>query len=616
MCGICGILHTSAGAAPDGAALRAMNAALVHRGPDGEGYHLEEGQPVALAMRRLSIIDVEGSRQPLYNEDGTIVVVFNGEIFNFRALRAALAARGHQYRTAGDGEVIAHLYEEYGDDAPRHLRGQFAFALWDSQRQRLLLARDILGEKPLYYAHQGGIFAWASEIKALRQHPGLRISSALHRPERLAEYLTFGCIAAPHTAFEEVLQVPPAHRLTVQDGAISVERYWHAPASAPPDPRARAEDYLPALRAALETAVELTMIADVPLGAFLSGGLDSSLIVAMMQRRASQPVRTFSIGFEGDESFDETPYARQVALLLGTQHTEFRVQPALMALLPDLVRHHDQPFGDSSALPTLLVSRLTRQHVTVALTGDGGDELFAGYERFYAATLIDRLRVVPPVGWKALAWALEQLPEGTGYRDRIKRAGRFARAASLSRGEAYLDMVRIFTPQQIAALVGDGAPLPAAQIASPQALLSYNLETYLPDDLLVKTDRMTMMASLEARAPFLMQEVVELAFSIPFNLKLRGSATKHILKMLALDYLPQAIVHRPKHGFGVPLGAWLRRDSGILREMLLAPGARIGALVNVGEVAAMIAAHERGQRDHSRRLWALLTLETWLGQTG
>jgi asparagine synthase (glutamine-hydrolysing) len=612
MCGICGILYTSATAAPTEAALRAMNGALIHRGPDGDGFYL--GEAVALAMRRLSIIDVAGSRQPLYNEDRTIVVVFNGEIFNFRALRAHLAARGHHYHTAGDGEVIAHLYEEYGDDAPRHLRGQFAFALWDSRQRRLLLARDIMGEKPLYYTRQGDVFAWASEIKALRQHPGLRVGSALHKPERLAEYLTFGCIAAPHTACDEVLQVPPAHRLTVQDGQVRVERYWQLPASAPPDPRARAEDYLPVLRSALETAVELTMIADVPLGAFLSGGLDSSLIVALMQRRASQPVRTFSIGFEGDDSFDETPYARRVARLLGTQHIEFRVQPSLMALLPDMVRQHDQPFGDSSALPTLLVSRLTREHVTVALTGDGGDELFAGYERFYAATLIDRLRVVPPLGWKALAWALEKLPEGTGYHDRIKRAGRFARAASLSRGAAYLDMVRIFTPQQIAALLGHSVPLPTADIASPQALLRYNLETYLPDDLLVKTDRMTMMASLEARAPFLLQEVVELAFRIPFNLKLRGSVTKYILKQLALEYLPEAIVHRPKHGFGVPLGAWLRRDSRILRDLLLAPGGRIAALLNTATVAEMIAAHERGQRDHSRRLWALLTLETWLSQ--
>jgi asparagine synthase (glutamine-hydrolysing) len=607
MCGICGIFERR-GAALDVDALHQMNSTLIHRGPDGEGVYLNER--IGLAMRRLSIIDITGSAQPLYNEDCQIALVFNGEIYNYRALRAKLSQRGHEFRTEGDGETIIHLYEEYGEDAPRHLRGQFAFALWDARVEQLMLARDIAGEKPLYYALTDERLLWGSEIKALLAHPLMPRRHRLHDPQALAYYLTHGCFPAHMTAYEGVLSVPPAHTLIVTAQAAKLQHYWQLPPNAPAERHARAADYLPKVKAALEHAVEQTMIADVPLGAFLSGGVDSSLIVAMMQRHSRQPVYTFSIGFEGDDSFDETPYARRVAALLGTHHTEFIVKPDMLEVLPTLVKHHDQPFADASALPMYFLSKLTRSHVTVALTGDGGDELFAGYERFYALALLKRLQSVAK-GIEQLAGLLNRLPEGTSYRDPIKRAKRFANSANQPLHDAYLDYVRIFTATQVEAITGI-AYQEAQTIHQPADALIYNFHTYLPDDLLVKADRMSMAASLEARSPFLYQDVIEAALAVPFNLRLRGQTTKYLLKQLAKEYLPAAIVDRPKHGFGVPLGAWLRRDSRLVRDLLTGASAQVGSVMDSAWAERFIAEHERGQADHARRLWALLTLEIWL----
>ncbi len=609
MCGICGILERR-GQPVDRAALRRMNDTLIHRGPDGSGEYVQGG--VGLAMRRLSIIDAVGSNQPLYNEDGQIVLVFNGEIYNFRALRAQLIQRGHRFRTAGDGETIIHLYEEHGADAPRYLRGQFAFALWDARAQRLLLARDIIGEKPLYFAWSDERLLWGSEIKAVLAHPQMPRRHRLCEPSVLAHYLTHGCFPSHMTAYEGIRSVPPAHVAIVTTDELRLERYWQPPVNTPPDPSAKPTNYVGTVRSALEQAVEQTMVADVPLGAFLSGGLDSSLIVAMMQRRSQEPIHTFSIGFEGDPSFDETPYARRVAQLLGTRHTEFRVQPSMLDVLPTLVKHHDQPFADASALPMYFVSQLTRQHVTVALTGDGGDELFAGYDRFYALALLERLRGVR-AAVKALTRLLDKLPEGTGYFNLIKRARRFAHSAGLPLHAAYLDYVSIFTPQQVQSITGQAYEEPVFIHTAPDALV-YNLLTYLPDDLLVKTDRMSMAVSLEARAPFLHQDVIEAAFAVPFNLRLRGRTTKYLLKLLARDYLPAEIIHRPKHGFGVPMGAWLRRDARPVRDLLLSPEARLREVMDPVWAAQLLDEHLSGRRDHARRLWALLTLEVWMRQ--
>lgn len=615
MCGITGCIHLN-GAPVEQHVLRQMTAALTHRGPDDAGYHTVDH--VGLGMRRLSIIDVAGSPQPLYNENRTVSVVFNGEIFNYRELQMRLREAGHTLRTDGDGEVIAHLYEDHGERLVHHLRGQFAFAVWDEATQTLLLSRDRMGQKPLYYYHDERVFVFGSEIKALLQHPAVPRVSALQQPDKLALYLGYGYMPAPHTAFENIHALLPGHTLRLHDGRATVERYWTLPPVSDamthqPDALTR---YAADVRDLLEEAVKLRLIADVPLGAFLSGGLDSSLIVALMQKHSSAPVKTFSIGFRGDDSYDESDYAAQVADYLGTEHTAFHAEPDVIGLLPQIVWHYDQPFADSSAIPTYLVSRMTREHVTVALTGDGGDELFAGYDRFYAATLLKRFERIPRRVWRGAARFFDWLPEATSYDSRIKRAGRFVRGAAQPASLAYFDWVRLFDAGQIARLTGtaDAAGNHFAQLAGDgdlAQLLYANMATYLPDDLLVKADRSSMMASLEARAPFMDHHLVELAASLPLNLKLSGRVTKRILKEAARGLLPDEIIDRPKHGFGVPLGTWLRRDSQPVRDLLLGQPARDRNLLNHTAVEQMIVEHENGQRDHGFRLWALMSLEWW-----
>ncbi len=613
MCGICGVSQADGNIHQ--ALLRAMNNTIQHRGPDGEGIYI--GDTVGLAMRRLAIIDVDGSDQPLYNEDQSITAVFNGEIFNFQALRDDLMAKGHQFRTDGDGETIVHLYEEYGTDFPQYLRGQFAIALWDSTQQQLLLVRDRYGQKPLYYYHAGDTIVFASEIKAILKHPAVPCESAFDTPTMLAKYLSYGYIPAPDTAFRGIQALMPAQILIYRQNTIHTENYWQIPHIT--DEILSTDTishYVDLTREALQEAIQLRLIADVPLGAFLSGGLDSSLIVAMMQTMTQHQVKTFSIGFAGDDSFDESPYAQEVADYLGTAHTAFRVDPHALDLLEKLVWHHDQPFADSSAIPTFLVSQMTREHVTVALSGDGGDEQFAGYDRFYAATLVKKLGIVPKPVWQFAAATLAILPEGTGYYNSVKRAGRFARGASQSLGRAYFDWVRVADAEQVHALTqsDDMAAIAFEDALSPETLggiLMANQATYLPDDLLIKADRCSMAASLEVRAPFLDHRLAEIVAPIPINLKLRGSTTKYLLKEVARGLLPDHIIDRKKHGFGVPLGAWLRRDSSPVRDILLSDTARARGLLDMQQVQALIHEHEAGQRDHNRILWTLLTLEQW-----
>ncbi len=625
MCGICGVIHFD-GKPVTKELLRAMNNRLRHRGPDGAGYFIDGA--VGLAMRRLSVIDIPGSDQPLGNEDESVVLVFNGEIYNYRDLRRDLGARGHRFRSDGDGEPVAHLYEDYGDECWKRLRGMYAIALWDKRRKRLLLARDRMGQKPLYYYHDRDIFVFASEIKALLAHPHVprRSSFAAADGGALAQYLSYGYLPAPDTAFQNIFALPPAACLRVdaagEQPVQRVGRYWALPPLAEPDDQAAAADHIEPLREKLEEAVKLRLMSDVPLGAFLSGGLDSSLIVALMRRHSSAAVKTFSIGFEGDDSFDETAYATQVAGALGADHQSFRVQPEAMNLLSDLVWHHDQPFADSSAIPTYLVSKLTREQVTVALTGDGGDELFAGYERFYAASLFQRMSVLPKPLWRGLSALLALLPEGTAYDDRVKRARRFAGAAGLSVADGFFDLARVFSADLIAEIRATAGPDTAdfsrylEASADPVAgLLNASMRSYLPDDLLIKADRCSMAASLEARAPFLDHELVEHAATIPFNLKLRlklkGALTKFILKEAARGILPESIINRRKHGFGIPLGAWLRRDMSPVRDILLSRRARERGLWRGAAVERLIEEHQSGRRDHNRQLWALLTLEEW-----
>jgi asparagine synthase (glutamine-hydrolysing) len=616
MCGICGVIHLD-GKPVTERLLEAMNDTLAHRGPSGAGYFVDDN--LGLAMRRLSIIDVAGSDQPLYNEDESIALVFNGEIYNFQDLRDDLINKGHRFRTEGDGETVAHLYEEYGADCFQHLRGMYAIALWDKREKRLLLARDRMGQKPLYYYQDDKVLVFASEIKAILKHPDVPRVSTFTNPPDLPQYLSYGYMPAPLTAFQGILMLMPANLLRLDADGCQQQPYWELPNMVGSDTTASQEPYILQLQSLLEEAVKLRLISDVPLGAFLSGGLDSSLIVALMRKHSNSAVKTFSIGFEGDDSFDETPYAKQVAQHLETDHTAFTVKPNAMDLLSDLVWHHDQPFADSSAIPTYLVSKLTREHVTVALTGDGGDELFAGYERFYAAQLMQKMSIIPSFAWKGLAGVIDLFPEGTSYYNPIKRAGRFAKAASQPVIDAYFDLVRVFSDdlvQQITLHAGNtysgfSSYTTKPYISPTLAIVEANMRSYLPDDLLIKADRCSMQASLEARAPFLDHKLVEYAATIPFNLKLKGSTTKHILKESARGLLPDSIIDRKKHGFGVPLGAWLRKDIQPVRDILLSQTARTRGLMDMTVVERLISEHANGQRDHNRQLWTLLTLEEW-----
>lgn len=618
MCGLCGILHFDDAPVPGGV-LAAMNATLAHRGPD-QGATVIAG-PCGLANQRLAVIDLSpDAALPMRSADGLHVLAYNGEVYNFAALRRELEAQGEAFRSSSDAEVVLALYRRHGLDFVTHLRGMFALAVWDAAERTLVLARDRLGKKPLYYALDGRRLAFASEIKALLRHPDVP-----RRPRRdlTALLLGYGYVPAPDTYFEGIHMLRPGHMLVARGSDVREVAYWSPPPAADADPAARAEDYLEALRSKLDEAVRLRLVSDVPLGAFLSGGLDSSLVVALMAQHMTERVKTFAIGFEGEASFDETAYARRVADLLGTEHHEFRVEPDAIRLLPFLVWHHDQPFADSSAIPTYLVSQHTREHVTVALTGDGGDELFAGYERFYAARLADRYRRLPGAVRAGIRAAVGALPEATSYRGPVQRARRFVNGAALPRAEAYFDWVRLFDDAQLADLLAapDG-PAPGAHFAArfdpadrrdfTAQLLDVNLTTYLPDDLLIKADRASMAASLEARAPFLDHELVEFAAGIPVNLKLRGRTTKHILKEAARGLLPDDIIERPKHGFGVPVGRWFRIDlRDYAREVLLDPATLARGYFRPGAVRDLLDAHVQGRRNHGQLIWLLLTFEWW-----
>ncbi len=595
---------------------------LLHRGPD-QGDIIVDGA-CALGNRRLAIQDLSPSGAlPMRSADDRLIVAYNGEIYNHPQIRQSLEREGLRYRSNSDTETLLKLYRRNGAELMRSLRGMFVFALWDRERQRLLVARDRMGEKPLYYYANPRVFVFASEIKALLAHPAVPRESALDTTT-LALYLAYGYVPAPETAFKGIKVLPPAHRLDIEaraGNAIQPTPYWSLPMPGGVESVSAATERETgsALREAVGEAVRQSLLSDVPLGAFLSGGLDSSLIVALMRRHSNATIKTFSIGFEGERSFDETRYAQLVADHLHTEHTAFTVKPQALDLLPLLVWHHDQPFGDSSAIPTYLVSKLTRQHVTVALTGDGGDELFAGYERFYAMQLIRRLDVLPRKVWGTLAQALSRVPENTGYYSVIKRGRRFVNGAARSPALAYFDFIRLFDDTLTMRLCPDfdsyanqhfTAVCGSEQVQLPDLLLA-NMRTYLPDDLLIKTDRSSMAVSLETRAPLLDHWLVEMAATIPLNLKLKGSTTKYIFKQIAHDMLPTEIINRPKHGFGVPLGAWLRKDASAVRETLLSREARERGLFDMHAVAALIDEHVSGRRDHGQRLWTLLTLEWW-----
>lgn len=605
--------------------VRAQLSCQRHRGPDAEGVFVH-GRG-AIGQNRLAIIDVENGDPPITNEEGTIGVVLNGEIYNFRELRLELESDGHRFATRCDTEVIAHLAERCAaPELARRLDGMFAFAVWDAAEQRLILARDRFGKKPLYYCTSGNGLVFASEIKGVLAHPG--VSRDLD-PAAIPAYLTFGYVPTPRTFFAGIRSLPPGHVLTVEAGAPPrLERYWTPSRRDRSSGRAAPslEEAGSELRRLLTEAVARRMVADVPIGALLSGGVDSSAVVATMARLGPGRVSTFTIGFDGADGYDERPFADMVARRYGTDHHEFVVRPNAVDLVEKLVWHHDQPFGDSSAIPTYILGELTRGHVTVALCGDGGDELFAGYERFAASLAIGAYNSIPRPLRRASRDALARLPAGA-LRGRVGNVQRFAAVADSGMPDAYLEWISFIDEPARRALLDDADPWARRDFArlwsSTEALqpldrvLDLNLRTYLLDDLLVKADRMSMAHGLELRSPFLDVELASYAIQLPARLKVGGLTLKRALKHGLRADLPKEILRRRKHGFGVPLDRWFRDDlSGYVDHMLAAPGARIRRHLRGEAVDALLAEHAAGARQRGGALWTLLTLEVFLRREG
>lgn len=618
MCGIAGILKTAVDAVVDASTVHRMCQTIVHRGPDDEGAYVKDG--VGLGMRRLSIIDVSGGRQPIHNEDKTVWVVFNGEIYNFRELRADLERAGHRFYTNTDTEVIVHLYEDLGSDCVQKLRGMFAIALYDERRKSLLLARDRLGKKPLHYSFAGGEFLFASEIKSL-----LSVAPKLGEvdPQAILQYFYFGYILDPATAFRSIRKLPPGFLLEFANGQISLRQYWELPAYGTAQPKSD-EEYLEELEHQLDEAVRIRLISDVPLGALLSGGVDSSTIVALMARASSRPVKTFTIGFSR-EDFNEAKAARLVSQRFGTEHHELVVEPKIGETLEHLSSSLEEPFADSSILPTYYVSQLTRQHVTVALAGDGGDELFAGYDR-YAVALRRQIfdRIPRRVGRWYRGYVYPRLPSAFVGR-------RFLYNISLPPRDRYLDSLALlpachrerdlFSDEFLGSFCNAAPPLhafenyfdsaPADKLLS--RLLYLDTKTYLPGDILTKVDRMSMAASLEVRAPILDHHMVEWAARLPENLKFRDGQGKYLLRKLASRVgVPQEVLSRPKQGFALPLVHWMRGElKDDLLPILVEPRTLERGYFKRQAVRTLLEEHSRGRRDHSAQIWMLLMFELW-----
>lgn len=624
MCGIAGILSFD-GQPVAPVLLDDMTAALAHRGPDERGIRVLNGgmMQVGLGHTRLKIIDLSPvASQPMSNEDKTQWIVFNGEVYNFQALRSELQGRGHAFRSRSDTEVILHLYDEMGEKCVDLLEGMFAFAIWDQRRRRLFLARDRAGKKPLFYAWAGAAFIFGSEVKAVLQHPAVSGQPSL---EALPHYFTFGYPPPNQTFYQGICQLAPAHTMTVEaDGRIELRRYWDlefSRKSARPLSLAEASTMV---RTLVTEAVQKRLVADVPLGAFLSGGVDSSIVVGVMSRLLNKPVKTFSLGFSGDPGFDETRYARLVAAHFGTDHTEFIVEPNAIDMIESLVWQHDGPFADSSAIPTHIVSRLTRQHVTVALNGDGGDELFAGYLRLQACVAAERL---PSALCRLASRACATFQEPNQYHHWLRRMQRFFAGAGnplFTRLQRWIsvfdeDLPRLLRPEVFEGIAIMGLGYPPEVLAktaswSPLSKVLYvNFMTYLPDDLLVKVDRCTMAHGLEGRSPFLDHRLAEYVASLPDQCKLRRGVKKYILKRAFANLLPREILQRGKMGFGVPLGTWFRGElRDYVRDLLLSSDTLAREYLVMPYIAHLIQEHIEGTRDHAQRLWTLMTFEIWL----
>jgi len=617
MCGICGVVVTEGREHPDPGSVLKATSAIRHRGPD-HGATAALGR-CSLGYRRLRVIDLASGDQPVENERRNVVVVFNGEIYNYQRLRAELESNGHDLDGSGDTPTLPHLYEEYGDSFVERLDGMFALAVWDADRQRLLLARDRFGEKPLLWTRlTDGTVAFASELKALLAFPSVGRQVDL---ERLDAYLTLGYVPGDRTALQGINRLPPGCILVVENGVATVTRYWHLQAR---QRHLRDEEWVAAVREGVLTAVRKRLVADVPLGALLSGGIDSSVVVAAMAHESSEPVRTFSVGFP-EPRYDERSYARAVAERFGTIHEELLVEPDAAALLPRLADAYDEPFGDSSALPTFLVCEHARRFVTVALGGDGGDEVFGGYERYRAHALAARLGSVPAGVSSTAAKGLRLLPSArTEPRSAPFRAARFLDTLGLDPAERYGRLMQVFPIELRRSLWTDEAHRRVGELATAGSLLGpprgtgitglqlTDVETYLPDDLLYKADIASMANSLELRAPLLDHELAELALGLPDHLRLNGSTGKVALRRAFAADLPPEILERRKAGFGVPVARWFRGElRDLAGDVLLGTTARGRGQFRPEAVESLLREHTEGSADHGARIWALIMLELW-----
>ena len=620
MCGIAGIVSVNGRVLPDTAIADAMCKLIIHRGPDDQGVYQDPSRsPIAqIGMRRLSIIDLAGGHQPIHNEDKSIWIVFNGEIYNFKELRHDLEQRGHQFYTNTDTECIVHAYEEYGDNCFAKLRGMFAIAILDHNRNRFVLARDRLGKKPLYYTQtKDGFLGFSSELKSLFAIPGFdpAISLAATR-----EYFSMGYVPGPASIYEDVQKLPPAHYLVMESGKTFIKRYWRLDFK--PKFEESEEELGKQLLAHLDEAVRIRLVSDVPFGAFLSGGLDSSIVAALMARHMTSPVKAFTIGFNED-AFNELPDARRVAQHIGAELHELVVTPDAVGMLQELAWYFDEPFGDSSSIPTFLVSRMAARHVKMVLSGDGGDEAFAGYSRDQKYMRLNdtaRMSLGTARYGLALAGAF-----GTAVGSVLgTRLSRIADRMALPYPERYLSGVALSTVGDISPVLSpDIAGLdPYAQVRGHfmrtdideqmEQILSGDMDTYLADDILVKVDRVTMANSLEARAPLLDHVLLEFCARLPFHLKNHGKVGKYLLKKVARELLPEACLQKSKQGFAIPLAAWFRAEfKPLMRDILSSQSFRERGIFNVAGVRVCFERHLSGQQDFSELLWLVLTYEMW-----
>jgi asparagine synthase (glutamine-hydrolysing) len=620
MCGICGVVHSQTDRLIDEGILRQMNEVIRHRGPDDDGYFINS--QAGLGMRRLSIIDLVTGDQPVTNEDETIWLVFNGEIYNYKSLHVDLVAKGHRFATKSDTEVIVHAYEEFGDRCPEYFNGMFAFALWDAPRRRLLLARDHVGIKPLYYWIGKDQMVFGSELKSVITHPSVPREIDLWA---LDQFLTLEYIPTPRTIFKGINKLPAGHRLIYEQGQAQIEQYWDIPERATPTDEGTIIEVLTGL---IDDSVKMQLMSDVPLGAFLSGGIDSSTVVASMSRSSNLPVRTFSIGFD-DATYNELPYARAVASRYKTQHTEEILDPDIADLAERLVRHLDEPFGDFSIFPTYLVSEVARREVKVVLSGDGGDELFGGYDTYVAQDMDRYYRYLPSTFRRSIFPALmAQIPPRPAKKGLINKTKRFVEGAALpsswqhTRWMMFMtqeDKLALYQPEVLASLDGqDSAAVLEdhfSRIARRDGLAQQqyvDIKTYLVDDILTKVDRMSMAVSLETRVPLLDYRIVEFAVNLPPQTKLYRGQTKRILKQAMEDRLPYDVLHKPKQGFSIPLKNWLRGPlKPLMMDLLSYERVNGRGYFNAECVSEWVTEHINGTMNHSHRLWALMVFELW-----